>query len=471
MFVPSPTKTGYTLRRDYPFLLIFKDQYSLHHPCTTSHSIVTRHHSQWSLPHTQSSSNFPYHLGIANTAARTHKAMTSIWAVSSTLHHRIAGQSWPSRGSASLLEKIEEILIDLQSCRSCKGRLAASLSGGRRVSRLFFESTCCISAGHPTAASHTAKYYRQAVLSLETLWQIQTQNIKYWQSMADERRRRQSQQSLYQHGFASDPSYGQNSQANFGNMRDPLGLPSHSVSGYEYSQTPQYASQQVQGTSYSCQSEYSQHLGRAPSGPQYPSSMMYNDSHLSQTGRHPSLDFQSEPAYSQRQSTAVEVLSNQFGSQQYDVSSVSQPSTIPSSYQSASVHHQGAYGPSADLGQTALAPGYSSDDLALNQGSATDLAQPQAPQDPFAPYHHLRRQVNTLVVQGRIAEARPSLLAMSNMLVDGVERLRERTTSLKSRPSPPKKTVLISLRAQPWWHHGPRGERAREVRSQTEVRG
>ena len=212
-------------------------------------------------------------------------------------------------------------------------------------------------------------------------------------------------------------------------MRDPSALPSQSVGGgYEYSQTPQYASQQVQGTSYSYQSEYSQHLGRAGPGPQYPSSMMYNDSQMPQTGRHPSLDYQSEPAYQQRQSTAVEVLSNQFGSQQYDVSSVSQPSAIPSSYQSASVHHEGAYGPSADLGQTALPPGYSSNDLAISQGSAPGLAQPQAPQDPFAPYHHLRRQVNTLIVQGRIAEARPSLLAMSNILVDGVERLRERTT-------------------------------------------
>ena len=249
--------------------------------------------------------------------------------------------------------------------------------------------------------------------------------------MADERRRKQSQQSLYQHGFANDSSsYGQNSQASFGSMRDPSALPSQSVGGgYEYSQTPQYASQQVQGTSYSYQSEYSQHLGRAGPGPQYPSSMMYNDPQLPLTGRHPSLDYQSEPAYQQRQSTAVEVLSNQFGSQQYDVSSVSQPSTIPSSYQSASVHHQGAYGPSADLGHAVVAPGYSSNDLAIGQGSAPGLAQPQAPQDPFAPYHHLRRQVNTLIVQGRIAEARPSLLAMSNILVDGVERLRETTAS------------------------------------------
>lgn len=175
---------------------------------------------------------------------------------------------------------------------------------------------------------------------------------------------------------------------------------------------------------------------------------MYNDSQMPQTGRHPSLDYQSEPVYQQRQTTAVEVLSNQFGSQQYDVSSVSQPSTIPSSYQSASVHHQGAYGPSADLGQTALTPGYSSSDLAISQGSAAGLAQPQAPQDPFAPYHHLRRQVNTLIVQGRIAEARPSLLAMSNILVDGVERLRERNHNSPEHASPQENSVTDQFHSE-----------------------
>lgn len=266
--------------------------------------------------------------------------------------------------------------------------------------------------------------------------------------MADERGRRHSQQSLYQHGFATDSSYGQNSQANFGNTRDPSALSSQSVGGYEYSQTPQYASQQVQGTSFTYQSEYSQNLGRVQPGPQFPSSMMYNDSQLPQTGRHPSLDFQSEPAYQQRQSTAVEVLSHQFASQPYDVSSVSQPSTIPSSYQSASVHHQGAFGPSADLGQTALGSGYPSNDLVVNQGPASDMAQPQAPPDPFTPYHHLRRQVNTLIVQGRIAEARPSLLAMSNILVDGVERLRETTAqqALVIATDQPQSSTMMTRR-------------------------
>ena len=153
MLVPSPTKIGYSLQWATPFFLIFKDQCSLHYPCTTSHSTVTRQHSREWIPHPQSSAVSPFYMGIADTRAQTPEAMTSIWAVNSTLHHHIASQSWPCRGPASLQKKLEEILVRSAKLSILPKRLTASLSGGRSNPQLCLERTRCISAERPSYGS------------------------------------------------------------------------------------------------------------------------------------------------------------------------------------------------------------------------------------------------------------------------------------------------------------------------------
>ena len=254
----------------------------------------------------------------------------------------------------------------------------------------------------------------------------------------DEQRRRQAEQLNYRQSLHESTQFGGTGTPGVSGSRGrastrPAGtrhghsIPSSAnvpnVAGYGYAQ--QYSPQQAQAHSFAYQPEYSANPQRVQQYSQYPQQIVYNAPQHAQAHDQSPLTFSDAPPYQQRQSAAVEVLSTHFGGQNYYNTGESQLSTAPSSYPAASFQHPMQYSAQTELGQTPLIPNYSSvnPNFPTSDSEPAQRQQQQAAQDHFIAHRQLLRRTNSLIVQGRLLDARLPLLTMSQRLLDQIETL------------------------------------------------
>ncbi|KAL9610329.1 MAG: hypothetical protein Q9167_004960 [Letrouitia subvulpina] len=197
---------------------------------------------------------------------------------------------------------------------------------------------------------------------------------------------------------------------------------------FAYEQTQQYPPSQPQGVALQYQTDYTQDSQRAQQYATYPTQMMYNVPQQQQQIQSP---YEAAPHNQQRQSTAVEALSTQFGvppfyhasestgasgpasaSQQYTLAHFQQPMpyqnpgsvgriTLPSSFPTASAEYQSA---TADVAEQ------------QEQDSSTfDMAYNQ--------YQEALKQTFEYSSKGRLPEAGQSLLEITEWLLGHASEL------------------------------------------------
>ena len=280
----------------------------------------------------------------------------------------------------------------------------------------------------------------------------------------EEQRRRQTGRANYRQAFREQTQTGGSVTTGAGDLR---GRPSTNtvnrirqtqsiqnaasppnVEGYGYATAQQYPPQQAQGQHFAYQAAFSQNPQRGQHYPQYQQQMIYAMPQHAQVQSQPPTALGDTPPYQQRQSTAVEVLSTQFGGQQYYNTGESQAPAAANLYSGTSFQQSMQYPPSAELGQPPLVPDYTSTDSTfLNPTSDFPQRQQQeSAQDPLIALGHLLRQTNSLTTQGRLLEARQPLLTMSQRLVDNVESLGMfQTKSFRFVPTNESKVSIETL--------------------------
>ncbi|KAL9124554.1 MAG: hypothetical protein Q9217_006125 [Psora testacea] len=278
----------------------------------------------------------------------------------------------------------------------------------------------------------------------------------------DDQQRRQAEQSHYPQSYAEHAQILGSTASSIRNVRGlPAGTPADRVShaqylpghpsttapsvpssaitqdigGYGYPHGQQFQPQQTPGGAFSYQAGYQQHPQRAQQNPQYPHQAMYA------LPQQPQLQHQSPfntlPPYQQRQTTAVEVLSTQFGGQQYYNNGEVPTASASISYQTPAFQQTAHYSLPEDLGRSTLTSGYPVVDPHFSQASASEPTGQQQQQrqqrqqrqqgqsitTADAAYQQLLRQTNTLITQSRLIEARQSLLQLSAWLLNNIEPL------------------------------------------------
>ena len=279
----------------------------------------------------------------------------------------------------------------------------------------------------------------------------------------DGQRRRHNQQLNYPQSYDNTPQVGAVTASNIRNARGPtLGapadrithaqyLPTHTstttsselgsaiaqdIRGYGYPHNQQFTAHQSPGTAFTYQTGYPQHPQRAQPSPQYPQQSMYTFPQQPQLQHQ--APYETPPPYQQRQTTAVEVLTNQFGGHQYYNTGETPAPSASVPYQTPTFQPTASYCPAEDLGRSTLASGYHVVEPHFSQTSASEASsqqqqQQQQQQEQSIPaadatYQQLLRQTNTLATQSRLVEARQSLLQTSSWLLNNIESLSKLPT-------------------------------------------
>lgn len=223
-------------------------------------------------------------------------------------------------------------------------------------------------------------------------------------------------------------------------VAQPAGSPS-GLSSFDYAQGQQYQAAQMPPHSLQYHPEYSQvtqPYQRQEAVSNYEYRMDYNVAH------HPQSDspFGVAPQYHPRQSTAVEVLSNQFGEPR-DFTGVegtssfgppisSQP-VVPRSFQQAM-----QFNPSSNLERSSSSSPYNSMGTNVPQDAA---AEPQGQhqreldnlRQKYLTYDLALRRTNDSTSRGKLVEALASLRDLTNILLTNVETLGVYTVFLSSQ--------------------------------------
>lgn len=198
-----------------------------------------------------------------------------------------------------------------------------------------------------------------------------------------------------------------------GNTQDP--------GAFGFQQAQPY---QMQGTSLQFPPDYPQELQRQQQFSNYTSPMAPNVPQQVQ----PPSPYDTMAQYQPRQSAAIEVLSTQFGVPPYynpgEATSAPGPASMPQHYASANFPPQVQY-PSASL-ERPVAPQpyqpemaeYERPEVAAPQ--AEEIAQDTGPDARYERYQDEMRALNQNISEGRLSEAGPSLLELSEWLLGNV---------------------------------------------------
>ncbi|KAG8532123.1 uncharacterized protein KY384_003760 [Bacidia gigantensis] len=195
-----------------------------------------------------------------------------------------------------------------------------------------------------------------------------------------------------------------------------------------YAQVQQFAPHRVHGPSSTYQSGYPQLSQREQQISQYSPQAALSAQQPAQAQGHSHLSFGNSAAYQQRQSAAVEVLSNQFSSQTYYDSGQGQAQASLSSHPTVAIQQSIQYTSSGEFAQQSLPSTYASGDATFTGATGYDhvwqqeQSEPEA-EDPQACCENLLRQTNSLTLDDRLLEARSSLLELMQYLLDNIETL------------------------------------------------
>jgi len=206
------------------------------------------------------------------------------------------------------------------------------------------------------------------------------------------------------------------------------------LGGYGFQQAQPY---QMQGSSLQFQPDYPQEPQRQQQFPTYTSPMAPNVSQQAQ----PHSPYDTMAQFQPRQSAAIEVLSTQFGVPQYfnpgEATSASGPAAMPQHYASANFPQQVQY-PSASMERSVAPQPYQPsmaeyDRPEVAAPPAEESAQDTGPDARYEWYQAEMRALNQNISEGRLSEAGPSLLKLSEWLLENVVGLG---IFMQSRSSP-----------------------------------
>ena len=191
------------------------------------------------------------------------------------------------------------------------------------------------------------------------------------------------------------------------------------LAGYGFPQAQQY---QMQGSSLQFQPDYSQEPQRQQQFPNYTSQMAANVPQQAQ----PHSPYDTMPQYQPRQSAAIEVLSTQFGVPPYynpgEATSASGPASMPQHYASANFPQPVQY-PSASIERSVVPQSYQSPMAEYSQSGAPTSVEEATQETPDARYEWYQNQLRALnqdISEGRLSEAGPLLLELSEWLLGDV---------------------------------------------------
>ena len=206
------------------------------------------------------------------------------------------------------------------------------------------------------------------------------------------------------------------------------------LGNFGYASGHQYATPQMQETSFPYQPGYVQETQRQRQLPQYTSQMMYDVPQHPQPQPQPPSPYDTVGHYQQpRQTAAVEVLSSQFGVPQFfnagEGANQSGDTAIPSHYPTAAYPQHIQYNdPGPSLGRSTLASPYPTIPRSFSHTAPTEApGQPQQGADMFAQYYdryqRALRETNENTAKGNIIEAGKSLSTMSEWLLTHANEL------------------------------------------------
>ena len=227
-----------------------------------------------------------------------------------------------------------------------------------------------------------------------------------------------------------------------GNPQDP--------GGYGFQQAQPY---QMQGSSLQFQPQYPQEPQRQQQFQTYTSPMAPNVPQQAQ----PHSPYDAIAQYQSRQSAAIEVLSTQFGVPQYynpgEATSAPGPASMPQNYASANFPQQVQY-PSASLERSVAPQPYQPvmaeyDRPEVAAPPAEESAQDTGPDARYEWYQAEMRALNQNISEGRLSEAGPSLLKLSEWLLGNVVGLGMFMLR-RSSPRSDLITGLITDRRDSW---------------------
>ncbi|KAF2143470.1 uncharacterized protein K452DRAFT_171627 [Aplosporella prunicola CBS 121167] len=208
--------------------------------------------------------------------------------------------------------------------------------------------------------------------------------------------------------------------------------------GYGYGEGAQFVGSSIQAGALQYPAEYGQQeQQRAPQQySQYPPTMMYNVPAQQQAA--PQSPYESVQPYQQRQSAAIEVLSNQFGvPQSYYVPGESGPTSAPPAGMAASQsvpsqYPSLSYTTQSPVGRDVLAPAYAAGMSDPTQGGShgaypqANYAAQQGAADydsAYAEYQTQLKRTFGYIHDGRLAEGGTSLMRITEWLLGNAEAL------------------------------------------------
>lgn len=208
-----------------------------------------------------------------------------------------------------------------------------------------------------------------------------------------------------------------------------------SYGGYGYTEQQSYTTPAMQGQSLQYQPAFPQDSSRQQQSqqissqqfPQYAGPVMYN---LGPAGQQ-QLPYDPSPQYHERQSAAIEVLSNQFGVPQYFGTAEPVSAGLPAVQASyvASQIEPVRYAHTSPIHRPNIAESYEVEmdyspmGTSHAQVSQQTLPSSESMEDAF---HRYERQVDAAfqaVIAGRLAEASEEILSLSNWLLPNVAKL------------------------------------------------
>ena len=204
------------------------------------------------------------------------------------------------------------------------------------------------------------------------------------------------------------------------------GAPGQALRGvYPYAQGQQQYAPQMQDTSMGYQAEYQQDTQRQQQFPAYCSDMIYSLPAQVQPAQQPS-NYDPVQHYQPRQSTAIEVLSNQFGVAQYYNTGepTSAASQISQPYASTQYPQQSSFQQSLSSNRPTEGSSYATgvgDYSQLSMSGALEPAEaaqdPSAGEEPYKTYLESLKQTYQFTYEGRLVEAGQRLLELSDWLI------------------------------------------------------
>lgn len=209
-------------------------------------------------------------------------------------------------------------------------------------------------------------------------------------------------------------------------MRAPGENPQELVN-FAYEQTQQYPHPQTQGVALQFQSEYTQDSQRGQQFAAYPTQMMYNVPQQQQI----QSSYEAAQHSQQRQPTAVEALSTQFGVPPFyhagESTGASGPASTPQHYALTHFQQPIPYQNPGPVGRITLPSSFPTAS-AEYQPTTTDVAEQQEQDSStfdvaYNQYQEALKQTFEYTSKGRLAEAGQSLLEISEWLLGHASEL------------------------------------------------